>query len=171
MAQSRPNEKSAAGIANVIPIDDGEVEGTFWPLLPAGEYIATFTHHETAVVFKTKKHPGTPKVYMHFKIAKPPEYAGKHLYGAFRVTELLNQPGKNGRFKLRPRSELYMMICKLYPRDVRPDRISLRALRPVLLKVNVKTVERDYLQRPLPENLRYSVVNGFSLEAGTPHER
>ena len=41
----------------------------------------------------------------------------------------------------------------------RKDRVSLKAFRGRLLRVTVRTVERDYRQKLLPKSSRYSVVD------------
>ncbi len=146
-----------------IPLDDGLVEGAYPPLLPEGEYLATYTHHWTAWVFNTAK------VFVHFKLVEQGEHYGKQLYRPYRAKELIGKAGKNGRFKLAPRSDLYLMVCRLYEPQVRPDRISLRCLKDVLLRVSIRTVRKDSKQRPLPACLHYSVVDELvCIEAGNP---
>ncbi len=117
-----------------VPLDDVLVDRCKWPLLPEGEYLMAYTHHETAVVFKT------PKVFVHLRITEPGPHLNQRLYAPYRVTELIGRPGKNGRFKLRHRSELYLTLCWLYEaRRLRPDRVSLRDLKRLLPGENVKT--------------------------------
>ncbi len=145
-----------------IPLDDGLVEGTFWPLLPEAEYLATYTHHDTKWVFNTAK------VFVHFKVVEPGEHYGRRIYRPYRAKALIGKPGKNGRFKLVPRSELFLTMCRLDEGKQRPDRISLRRLQNVLIRITVRTVTKDYKQRPLPESLLYSVVDELLfVEAGS----
>jgi len=150
--------------ANVVPIDDGIIEGTWWPLVPDGEYVAKVIRHETAIVFKT------PKLFIHFELVDP-GLQNVHLYAAYRIKRLTGKPGKNGRFVISPRSELLFQLAQLYDRQIRLDRISLRALRNCLLRVRTRTVTNDYRQRSLPEALRYSVVaEVLGIEAGSIKE-
>ena len=159
--------------ADVIPLhenDDGdtiEIEGQRWPLVPEGQYLAAFTHHETARMFRTKDNPeGTCKCFLHFKLTEG-EHAGQRLYRASRVSGLVGKPAKHGRFKLRPRSDLFIEMARLFGSTKRLDRLSLKWLRPVLLRVTVRTVKRDYRQRELPQCLWYSVVSSIDgIEAG-----
>lgn len=164
--------------ANVVQLhevenDDGdeiEIEGQRWPLVPEGQYVAAFTHHETARMFRTKDKPeGTCKCFLHFKLIGPGEYTGARLYRAARVSGLVGKPAKHGRFKLRPRSDLFIEMARLFGDTKRLDRLSLKWLRPVLLRVTVRTVKRDYKQRELPAALWYSVVSSIDdIEAGHP---
>ena len=136
-----------------VALDDILVDGKVWPCIPSQIYQAVYTHHETTKVFNT------PKVFVHFRIVEPGPYFGVHLYRAFRVADFVGKPGRNGRFRLKKRSELYLTMCWLYEwRKMRPDRVSLRDLKSVVLRVTTRTVKRDYKQRPLPEALRYSVI-------------
>ncbi len=145
-----------------IPLDDVLLDGRQWPLLPEGEYLVAYTLHETAVVFTT------PKVFVHLRIVNPGPYFDQRLFRPYRTTELIGKPGKNGRFTLKHRSELYLTMCWLYQaRKLRPDRMSLRDLNRLVLRVTVRTVTKDYKQRPLPESLHYSVVDLIKgIEAG-----
>jgi hypothetical protein len=146
-----------------VPLDDVLLlDGRKWPLLPEGEYQVVYTHHEAAVLFNTAK------VFLHFRIAESGPYLNKRLYGAYRAAELIGRPGKNGRFKLKHRSELYLTLCCLYQAiKLRSDRISLHDLKRLVLRVTVRTVTKDYKQRLLPESLHYSVVDPIQgIEVG-----
>lgn len=150
--------------ADVVPIEDGIVEGAQWPLVPDGEYVAKLIRHETANVFKT------PKLFIHLELVES-THQGARVYAAYRVKRLIGQPGKNGRFVISPRSELLIQLIQIYGQHRRLDRISLRALRHCLLRVRTRTVTTDYRQRPLPEALRYSVVAELiGIEAGSVQE-
>jgi len=146
---------------NVVAAHDGVVEGTPQPLIPPGEYVAVFLYYETKNMYKT------PKLFMHFEIVDLGAYCRTKLYAPFRVAGLIGKEGRNGRFKLGIRSELFLTLCRLQPKVIRPDRISLRGFKGALFKIRVRTVEKDYRQRPLPEFLKYSVVDAIlSVEAG-----
>jgi hypothetical protein len=150
-------------VSAVIPLPSGcaIVEGDTWPLVPEGEYQVRLLHHETAVIFKS------PKVYLHFAILEPGAHHGKHLFRAYRVKKLKGKPARNGSFTLGRGSDLFFTIAKLYPKEPRLDRISLLALRNVVLRASVRTVTHDYRQRDLPESMQYSVIDSLlSIEAG-----
>lgn len=168
-AFSSPGANTSTGNAQTqskkpkeVPLDDALLEGRDLPLLPEAEYLMAYTHHETAMLFNT------PKVFVHFRITEPGPYLIQRLYGAYRASELMGRPGKNGRFKLKHRSELYLTMCWLYQaRKLRPDRMSLRDLKQAVLRVSVRTVTKDYKQRPLPDCERYSVVDAIkAIEVG-----
>lgn len=166
MAQARLHD-------NVVPLtdqDDAEVEGTFWPLIEPGEYVARFLYHETARMFVSKRHPeGTCKVFLIFELTEPP-YAGLKLYRAYRASSLIGRPGRHGRFRLKKGSDLVRTIHLVFGQQRRLDRISLRPLKNLLLRVKVRTVVRDHAQRELPPSLHYSVVDDIvAVEAGVAH--
>lgn len=146
-----------------VKLNDIVVESFGGPLIEPGEYEVQYTHHETHVAF------GTPKVFVHFQIVSLGPAHGIQLYRACRVSELIGKPGKNGRFKLKKRNELLLELCRLYQKEgLRPDRVSLRLLKKIILKVKVRTVTRDYRQKPLPVMMHYSVIGDFiSIESGT----
>ena len=148
--------------------DTIEIDGQRWPLVPDGQYVAVFVHHETARMFRTRDNPdGTCKCFLHFKLIGPGEYVNMRLYRAVRVSGLIGKPAKHGRFRLRQRSDLFVEMARLFGNTRRLDRLSLKWLRPVLLRVTVRTVKRDYRQRELPQILWYSVVSSIdSIEAG-----
>lgn len=141
---------------------DITVVGHKHPLVPEGEYLAAFLYHETAITFTV------PKVYLHFRLVSFGPHFETPLIAAFNARGIVGRPRKNGRFKLGRRSRLYLTMCHLLEgRGVRPDRISLRPLRRLLLKVSVRTVTTDYRQRPLPAIERYSVIDDIlSVEEG-----
>lgn len=140
---------------------DGTVSGDYWPLVPDSDYSAVITGHETAMIFSR------PKLYVHLRIVSPGPFFGRRVFRAYRVHRLKGRPRKNGRFEVRPGSELYRMVCRLDPSPHRPDRISLRSLKGVVLRIKTRTVKQDANQRALPEKLRYSVVDDIlSVEEG-----
>lgn len=145
-----------------VKLDDIEVEPLKEALIEPGRYEARYVYHETCRAF------GEYRVYIYFEIIEPGAAYGKGIYRAFRVTELIGKPGRNGRFKLKKRSELFLTLCRLYESSgIRPDRVSLRPLKSLILRVKVRTVVKDYKQRPLPLSLRYSVIDDLlSIEAG-----
>ena len=159
---SELNEKKPSTKLREIPLDDVLVDGKAWPRIPDGSYLARYTHHDTAEVF------GTAKVFAHFMIVEPGPYFDVRLMRAYRASGLIGKPGRNGRFRLKRRSELYLDLCRLDERRKRrPDRVSLRDFKDVVLWVTTRTVVRDYKQRPLPEALRYSVIDELKeIEVG-----
>ena len=136
------------------------------PLLPAGEYLATYVRHETGY-FRS-----SPKVYVHLRIAEG-EYRGVQVYRAYRVHKVVGKPKRFGRFKVHHSHALYRQLVTISGVATRPDRVSLAGLKGCLLKISVRTVTHDAggqgrKPKPLPEPLRYSVVDELlSIEAGS----
>lgn len=131
------------------------------PLVPDGKYQAVLVRHETAFVFKTAK------VFLWFRIIDPGEHYGKELYRPYRVKRLIGKPGRNGSFKLAPGSDLFSMLVRVLDmgkKAMRPDRISLRALKNGVLEIKTRTVTKDYQQREAVEWLRYSVVDDVTRQ-------
>jgi hypothetical protein len=135
--------------------DDLEVEG-FKPLLPDGWYEARYLGHATALVFNN-----TPKVFLHFEITQHGEFQGTKVFRAFRVRRLKGRPASNGQFVLHAGGDLYKTAVQLLDVKSRTDRVSLRALRHMLFRVELRTVEKDQRQKLLPQQNRYSVVQGI----------
>lgn len=149
-------------VKNVIQLNESLLKDDVWPLIPEGHYLVSYSHHETKRLFKT------PKVFVHFKIVDQGPYFGIQIFRAYRVNEIVGKERKNGRFKLKSRSELFLALCGLHDRKLRPDQISIRPLKNSLIKASVRTVSKDYKQRTLPECLRYSVVDKLiGLEVGS----
>lgn len=128
-------------------------------LIPEGEYQAKFTGHDTTRVFNT------PKVFLHFEIVEPGDHLGRKLFRAYRVSAILDKPRagevavRDGKFKLKSRSSLFEMLCRVLDIQARTDRISLRDLKNHVFKVRVRTVSTNYKGKPLPAFLHYSVVD------------
>ena len=146
--QSRPSEDADLCMA---------VEG-HKPMIPAGEYLARFVGHETAVLFARAQ-----KVALHFEICDGP-HQGTGLTRYFRVKQIVGRPGKGGKFKLAAGGDLYRTLARLLDVRTRPDRISLRDLRSMLFKIRVRTVSRDRDNQLLAEGVQYSVID--SIEDG-----
>ncbi len=152
---------------NIVPLpardDDIELDGEIPPLIPEGEYVVRYMKYDTHYMF------GGLKLFVHFEIVDSGPHCGTKLYRPYRVVDAGGKKGKGRRrFKVRPRSQLFLDLVRLFDRKLRPDRISLACLTPVLLRVRVRTVSRDYKQRPLPESIRYSVISDLiAIEAGT----
>lgn len=136
------------------------------PLIPPGEYEASYTHHEVGTAFKQSK------VYVWMQIIRG-EYTGIQLYRAYRVESFKRPRGKDGKkrkggsIKLRHSSELFRQWVKLTGEKERPDRIDLRRLKGCSVRIRVRTVTHDYDHKPLPRALQYSVIDQLiSVEAG-----
>ena len=141
--------------AAVVSISDhgGTVDyGRSCAPIPPGQYEATFTHHETAIVFKSAK------LFVWFRLVDPGPYFGVAIYKAYRVKALTGPPRRNGGYIIGRNSDVAKMLVKTCDVKNRPDRLSAHMLAGKVLTISVRTVTTDYRQRSIPEALQYSVV-------------
>lgn len=122
------------------------------PLIEEGTFDAVFVRAESARVFNTNK------LFLHFRIVTPGKAHGTVLYRAYRAKGATVGPRSPHSIRIAKRGELLLTLCRLFGRNVRPDRVSLKCLRGLVLQVTVRTVTSDYRQRPLPPQLFYSVI-------------
>lgn len=128
------------------------------PLLPEGRYQLALAHHETHVMFKGSKR-ASPKLTLWLRLCEPgTPYFGLLIPRYYNVRALTSKEGRGGRFKAGWGSDLAIEYCELFKPLDRLDRISLANFRNHILIGEVRTVERNALQRELPSALRYSVV-------------
>lgn len=116
---------------------------------------ARYLGHYTALMFNM-----APKVFLLFEISEPgSQYHGIRLARPYRVQKVVS-PGPNGKFVLSAGGDLYRTLAKLLDTNGRPDRISLRPLKHLLFKVQVRTVVfgRKGKKDKLPESAQYSVI-------------
>lgn len=137
--------------ANVVDLHDGIVDGKAWPLVPDGEYQATYVGHRCVEVVQFKRQA---KVFIDLRLFDAGEHSGQVLFRAYRVVRRIDRK----RFVVAPRSELLKMICRVLNHRARPDRISLRELKGCLLRIKTRTVKKDGNNHDLPPAMRYSVV-------------
>jgi hypothetical protein len=153
---AREGGREMTAVLHALDFSEGIVEGDdLPPRVPDGEYPAIYVSHECA---ELRQFGGAPKVFVTVRLLDAGEHTGKLLFRAYRV---LRVRGRRA-FSLGRRSDLLKMYARVMETpDHRPrlDRINLRDLRPMLLRVRTRTVERDGKGRGLPESLRYSVVD------------
>ena len=144
--------------------DDGDavVEHDHRPLIPEGEYRAVYLRHEVVVL---RRFGNAPKVFIWLRIVDPGEAFGMELYRAYRVAKAL---GKR-RFTIHRDCELLLMLARVLEIKQRPDRISLSALKNMVLLIRVGTVTKAANGEARPDWLRYSTVRDIlSRETGAP---
>ena len=130
--------------------DDMLVEG--WDrreLLPENRW---FDGHYTMFIFNTSQ------VLLQFTIVEAGDYFEKQVVMPFRIKRLGGRLGKNGKFVLSAGGDMYALITRLLDVKQRRDRISLLGLKHIALRAKFRTVTQNRLQKPLPEDLRYSVA-------------
>lgn len=145
---------SAPALRVVDDVPEGLVEGQQWPLIPDGEYLATYIDHQ---VVELRQFANAPRVFVHFKLYDAGEHTAKILYRAYRVSRRID----GRRFAVARKSDLLRMLARVMnlPAGRRLDRISLRDLKPMLLRVKTRTVKADPKKRELPAALHYSVID------------
>jgi hypothetical protein len=143
---------TARRAANVVELHDGIVEGKAWPLVPDGEYLATYQGHDCVELAQFRK---APKVFIRVRLYDAGEHTGKVLFRAYRVRRRID----SRRFVLGAGSHLLRMLCRVVSHRARPDRVSLGELKHHLLRIRTRTVLKGADQRDLPAVLRYSVVS------------
>ena len=146
--------QTAPRSAEVLHLSEIVVEGHQWPLVPDGQYQAVLIGHECTAV---RQFANAAKLFLKLRLHEAGEHTGQVLYRAYRVKWI-----KDRRFGVARRGDLHKMMCRVL--DVpehrwRLDRLSLRHLRHMILRVNTRTVSKDYKGRPLPECMRYSVID------------
>jgi len=133
---------------DAMPVDGVE------PPMPEQWYEARYLGHETRLMFKVAK------VVLRFEVVEPGEFFGRKLERHFRAGKLTYPPtgGRDGRFVLNARSDLFALMVKLLDAKGRPDRISFRALKHMLFRIRPRTVKHDHRQKDRPEATWYSVA-------------
>jgi hypothetical protein len=132
--------------------DELSVEG-FHPLLPEGIWLeAKFEGHATAKIFNTGK------LFLRFTVTEIGPHLGVRLFRAFRIRQIVGRPGPGGKFVLGARSDLYALLVKLLDLKLRADRVSLRALRHMLFRIETRTVRTNHTGEAMPEAMQYTVV-------------
>ena len=145
-------------------VGDIEVDSSQnWPLLPDGEYEACFIKQE---IVSLRMFKGETRLFAHFEILDNGSRIGTKIYGAWRI--LRSSSSGKQRISVGRNSNLYIMLCRVYSKRIRPDRISFQELRDCVLKIKTRTVKKNFRQLVLPECLWYSVVDDIiSIEVGS----
>ena len=129
----------------------GVVEGDTI-LVPEGEYELRYVDFETADYF------GTAKVFVHFAIIKPEDYAGLPIDRFYNVKRLASPPQRFGKYVAKPCGNLIREFKRIAGRADRLDRISFKRFKDLRIIAEVRTVRRDYQRQPLDEDDYYSRI-------------
>jgi hypothetical protein len=143
----------------VVPVAeaDGVVEAVRPALIPPGEYDLHYLYHETAMMFVGKQ----PKLLLWFKVVTLGPFVDTKVARYYNVKRLLSKPGKRGRFAIGWHCELMFDYARLFGLPRRADRLSLEALKGVVVRGKIRTVMRNWQQKPRPECLTYSVIDSL----------
>ena len=136
------------------------------PLIPEGTYSGVYVRHD---LVSLRMFAGTYRLYIHLRIVDPGESFGTVLYRSYRV-----KAGRTRRTFIAPaKGDLFRTLSRLQPTTrLRRDQINVRAaLKGGIVKLTVRTVERDMKQRELAPFCRYSVVDEILGFEHAPHHR
>jgi len=125
------------------------------PLIPEGKYKARCLHHELIMMW------GEPKLVLDFQITDFGEYFETVIPRYYSVKKI----GGSGRFK--PLTKTCTLIREWFlchpdsPRSMRFDRIPMSQWTKGEYEIMAATVIKNFQQKPLPEQLRYSRVSAI----------
>ena len=130
------------------------------PLIPEGIYQLAYVYHSTFLFMGRQ-----PKVAIFFRIVDPGDYFGIALTAYYNVIKFIGNRGKSGGFKVAKRSSLARDYCRVFPTEPTPrlDRLPLSKMSNVIIQGTVRTVEKDFNQREIPEAVRYSKILTIEL--------
>lgn len=125
------------------------------PNIPEGIYEAVYVRHQT--------HHLTfgPKVEIVFRITSFGPYNGALISGWYNVKKLKSKPSKGGGIVLSRHSKLVNELFRVLDSQVKLRKLSLVQLKPLLLKIKVRTVKTNSRQKELHKTLQYSVVDSI----------
>jgi hypothetical protein len=132
------------------------------PLIEPGQYEAVFRNHNIGSVFNT------PKIIMWLEIvtlgpalglALPRYYRAKSVKRRKNSNGGWSYPKKGGAFTMSKKSDFLRDYVRLIGPLKRYDRLSLAPFKRRVLRIKIRTVCRDYKGNPIPESLRYSIID------------
>ena len=123
------------------------------PLLNEGDYELSYLQHLTTVMFSKK-----PTVIVDFRVVSIGRGHGCVISRYYNAERLIGRPGKGGRFKAKPKGDLYREFHAVVPGRHRADRLPMTKLREAVLVGEVVTVTHDREQRTIPRHCWYSRV-------------
>lgn len=138
-------------------------KGFVFDRLPDGVYEVQCVN----VVISQVKRFNASRAFMHFEVVEPGPYMGKRILGAWSVKRTVSRGVT--RTSVSRGGELYRIICKLQGFKVRPDRVSLKFFRNIVVRVQTRTVDKDSRQRTHAACNTYSRVEDIlEVVAGAP---
>jgi hypothetical protein len=135
-----------------VKMPDMTISGPDRPCVEPGVYEAVFLHHET----NATAYGGAPKVYATFVLTEP-GVMGVELFRSFNVKSIKGKGKRHGAYEVTRRQDITFELSRLFP-DLPLRQLSLKKLKNKSVRVKVRTVKRDYLQREKTPALQYSVI-------------
>ena len=151
-----------------VLLDDFEIEEGSRVLVPAGVYNVAFVTWSTALMFGKAK-----KLGLTFRITDFGDYFGKDVMRWYNIRRFIGAVGPHGRFKATKGSDFIADYVRLVGMPTRTDRASLSKYEKILIRAQIVTVQKNFVQSDISEPLQYSVVRRLiAVEAGiTEHPR
>lgn len=135
--------------------DDFIIDWGTLPLIPEGIYEAVYVQHE---VFNQNF---GPKVKITFRITSLGEYNGTFIAGWYNIKKPKSGPGRGKAAFLSRHSKLVTELLRVLDVKVRVDRLSPAMLKPLLLKIRVRTVRANSKQKELHKFQQYSTCDSI----------
>lgn len=153
--------------SNVLPIRGPDGLGTLagaTALIPPGEYLLAFRHHEIVWQFCR------PKLVLYFRVVTPGPWFDVVLARYYAVRSVATKTRrKGGDFTCGQKGDYFREYCRVIGAPTRPDRITPLAYRNTVVMGEVVTVMTGHDRLPIPEGARYSKISRLvRLEAGRP---
>ena len=135
------------------------------PQIPSGEYRIAFKYFETTYRFGNKNNPNAAKVVLHFNISEiGSPYFGVPMERWYTVAKLIGKPGRNGRFKVKGQTCIFLieyLKCLRIGRPNRLDRIPMTEWARHEYLAKISNVTKNHRQIPLPPELQYSRIESL----------
>lgn len=136
------------------PIEGVGFVEDFNVLLPDGEYTVGYTHYETV-----ENYFGKPRVFVHFGVIEPEDYAGSPLTRFYCVNSVVPPGRKYGDFRPPGKGRLVREFRAVIGSVGRLDRISFARFKGLKIRAHVETVNKGSDGRHLEPCDQYSKIS------------
>ena len=153
---------STAEVIQLVPEHESPLDSERPVLIKPGEYEVTLHKY-----WKGFMYGRAPKLILVFRILDHGPHFGRHLYRCYNIK------GFTKRNEIIPKgwhSDYVREYSKLFsaPRKLRD--VGIRPYKNKVFICKVRTVQKDYKQRPLPEDMQYSVIDELlDVKVGEKH--
>lgn len=132
------------------------LEGNVPLLVTPGSYDLRFDYYETSILFGK-----AAKLTLWFTVIEVghEQFGQGRLPRYFNIVKPIGRRGRDGRFKVGPKSDFIREYARLFGAPARLDRIPMSEFERHIIRGKVRTVMHGSDQRPIPEGLRYSVID------------
>lgn len=122
-------------------------------LMPEGKYDVMLVRYWKGFLFGR-----APKLILVFRVITEGDYFGKHLYRCYNIK------GLSKRKDIIPKgwhSDFVREYGRLFGNPLKLRDIGVRKFKNKVFDCEVRTVSRDAKQRPLPDDMKYSVIDAL----------